>query len=169
MPRPAHLLTSGEVTQEIPVTTMTLVGKSWPYETFMTHLRALMDRENIADFAELSRLTGVSQTQFSNYRSGVSQPSQESLDKIAPVLHTTETALYIAAGRLKPGHLDAPSEFDMVVLPREILDLVKLYQDAPTEEARRIIRDQVAFAVRGLAIVTADDQVRPRSHRRRSA
>jgi len=109
-----------------------------------------MDREGIADYAELSRLSGVSQTQFSNWRKGTHQPSQESLDRIAPVLRTTQADLYIAAGLFSPGHVGAPDDYEPSVLPREIRELIELYDSMTTEANKRYFREQVAFALRGL-------------------
>lgn len=166
---PADLLACEEVTQEIPVASVTFMAKSWPVETFIQHLRQLMDREGVADYAELSRLSGVSQTQFSNWRKGTHQPSQESLDRIAPVLHTTQSSLYIAAGLLSPDHLGAPDDYKPTVLPREILDLIALYESMTTDAGRRYIREHIDFALRGLkASAPEPEQTQPRPRRRAS-
>lgn len=165
---PAHLLTPEEVTQEIPITTVTFVGKSWPVDSFRAHLRALMDREEIADFAELWRLSGVSQTQLSNWNRGISQPSQASLDKLAPVLQVAERTLYIAAGLMTASQLGTDEVPELTVLPREFDDLVDLYRSA-SEANRRIIREQIAFAVRGLRALIDEPAAKVNPSRRRTA
>ena len=158
--RPADLLSSEQVTQEIPITTVTSVGKSWPHATFERHLRALMDRENIRDRAELSRLSGVSQTQLSNWRAGSSQPTMASLDKLAAVLDVPPHTLYIAADLISPRLLGMHQDVDLRVIPREIQDLLDLYNQADSS-GQELIRQHVAFAVRGLSALLAEDPPAP--------
>lgn len=165
---PADLPTSEQVTQEIPITTVSSVGKTWPSETFERHLRALMDRERIRNWAELSRLSGVSETQLSNWRAGSSQPNMASLDRLAPVLDTPPHTLYIAAGLLSPQQLGMEQAVDLTVLPREFQDLIDLYAQADTS-GRELIRQHIAFALRGLAALLTEDPPRPSPKRRRSA
>lgn len=167
-PSPADLPTSEQVTQEIPVITVSLVGKSWPYDTFERHLRALMDRERIADPAELSRLSGVSQTQLSNWRAGSSQPSMGSLDKLARVLDTPPHTLYIAAGLLSPRQLGMDQDVNLAVIPREIQDLIDLYERA-NGSGREMILQQVSITVRGLSALLTENPPRPQPRRRRTA
>lgn len=91
--------------------------RSWPVAEFNGYLRQLMDAAGIGTFADLSRLSGVSQNQFSNWRRGLAQPSRENLRKIAPALGLqSPLMLFIAAGH------------DFAVLPQPFQELRELYE-----------------------------------------
>jgi transcriptional regulator with XRE-family HTH domain len=95
---------------------------------FTEYLRSLMREAGIADFAELSRLTGVNQTQFSNWTRGKSRPSRENLKKIAPALGLARPLmLYLAAGLDEPGDHELERAPDFAVLPRPLQELYELY------------------------------------------
>lgn len=144
------------VTAQVRALNLAFMGKSWPAETFNQYLRALMDRGDIEDFAELSRLTGVSESLFSNWKRGRTQPRMESLDRIADALSTSPRNLYIAAGLVTAEKLDQPNDVDLTVLPREILNLIALYNSMTTDSSRRLVREQIDFAVRGLQAKLAE-------------
>jgi transcriptional regulator with XRE-family HTH domain len=150
-PPPARSLTRPGVTGQRRSPTLFGVPKSWPVEEFREYLLACMKRAQIPDFAELSRLTGVSQTQLSNWRYGKSQPSQGSLKKIAPVLGVAPVNLYIAAGVNDSEELELTQAPDLRVGPREFQDLAELWDDSRlTDEQRSFIRRSVATLVAGL-------------------
>lgn len=120
-------------------------------EEFREYLLACMDRAGVADYAELSRITGVSQTQLSNWRYGKSQPSQASLRKIAPALGVAPVNLYIAAELNDSAELELTQVPDLRVGPREFQDLAELWDDARlTDEQRSFVRRSVATLVAGL-------------------
>jgi transcriptional regulator with XRE-family HTH domain len=104
------------------------VSKSWPVDDFREYLWALMRNAGIADYAELSRLTSVSQNQFSNWRRGLAQPSRESLKKIAPTLGVPPVLLYIQAGLDEHQDLDLTPQPDFSALPRPFHDLREVYE-----------------------------------------
>lgn len=149
-PPPAPSLTHPGVTRARRSPTVFGVAKSWPVEEFREYLLACMKRAEIADFAELSRLTGVSQTQLSNWRYGKSQPSQGSLKKIAPALGVAPVNLYIAAGVNDHAELELAHEPDLRVGPAEFRDLAELWDDHLTDEQRSFVRRSIATLVAGL-------------------
>jgi transcriptional regulator with XRE-family HTH domain len=123
----------------------------WPHEEFATYLRALMTEAGIPDYAELSRLTGVNQTQFSNWRRGISRPSRENLGKVAKVLGVRPVNLWLVAGLTDEEELDLAERPDLTVLPREFIALLELWQDGRlTEQQRDFLRMSVATLVSGL-------------------
>jgi transcriptional regulator with XRE-family HTH domain len=105
---------------------------SWDLEAaapFTEYLRSLMREAGIQDFAELSRLTGVNQTQFSNWTRGKTRPSRESLKKITPALGlTSPLMLYLAAGLDEPGDHQLEQPPDFAVLPRPLQELYEVYE-----------------------------------------
>jgi transcriptional regulator with XRE-family HTH domain len=107
---------------------LSLVSKSWPVDDFREYLKALMRNAGIADYAELSRLTGVSQNQFSNWRRGLAQPSRENLKKIAPTLGVAPVLLFIAAGLDQHEDFDLTPQPDFSALPKPFHDLREVYE-----------------------------------------
>jgi len=118
-------LSRARVTDRLAAPNLFGVPISWPAEEFREYLRALMDRAGIADYAELSRRSGVSQTQFSHWRRGNAQPSRESLAKIAPVLGAPTVNLWLAAGLAGVDQLNLSDTPDLRVLPAEFLEDVR--------------------------------------------
>lgn len=111
-------------------------------EEFNAYLRALMDAAGIDNYAELSRLTGVSQNQFSNWRRGLAQPSRENLRKIAPALGLrSPVTLYLAAGLEEQEHLELEAAPDFRVLPKQFQDLRDIY-----ERLKEVGREDVALS-----------------------
>lgn len=143
------------------------VAPSWPVDEFRDYLRLLMTAAHIPDFAELSRLTGVSQTQLSNWRRGLAKPSRESLKRIAPSLGVPPVKLYLAAGVTDAEELDLSGQVDLTVLPAEIRDFITLYlDDRLTDDQRRYARQTVAYITSGLRAELAKSQVKPSGRRR---
>lgn len=87
-----------------------------------------MTNAGIADYAELSRLSGVSQTQLSNWRRGLAQPSRQALKKIAPALNVPPVVLYIQAGLDAEEDLALESVPDFSALPKQFHDLRDAYE-----------------------------------------
>lgn len=120
-------------------------------EEFREYLLACMDRADVADYAELSRLTGVSQTQLSNWRYGKSQPSATSLRKIAPALGIAPVNLYIAAGVNDSEELELTHIPDLRVGPQEFQALAELWDDSRlTDDQRSFVRRSISTLVAGL-------------------
>lgn len=123
----------------------------WPHEEFVAYLRALMTEAHVPDYAELSRLSGVNQTQFSNWRRGLSQPSRESLSKVARVLNVKPVNLWLMAGLADSSELNLAERPDLTVVPREIAALLELWRDERlTESQREFLRTSVAVLVSGM-------------------
>lgn len=126
-PQAGSSLTKQGVTEPAPAPSVLSVPPTWPYEEFAVYLRVLMKNAGIPDYAELSRLSGVSQTQFSNWRHGRVRPSRESLIKIAKALDVPPVKLMIAAAVVDEDDLDLSGEVDMTVLPRPLQRLAELW------------------------------------------
>lgn len=110
-----------------------------------------MDAAGIADFAELHRLTGVSQTQFSNWRRGISQPSRENLKRIAPALSLkSPVTLYLAAGIDEREDLELEAVPDFTVLPKPFLDLRHVYELAKSLGREDLVLSSISVLVAGL-------------------
>jgi len=126
-----------------------------------------MTAAHIPDFAELSRLTGVSQTQLSNWRRGLAQPSKESLKRISPALGVQPVRLYLAAGVNDAEELDISDQVDFTVLPAEIRDFIDLYLDERlSEDQRRYARQTVAYIASGIRAELAKSPIKPSGRRR---
>lgn len=148
-PGPARPLNRARVTRVPDSPTVTCVPASWPYEEFRVYLRTLMDAAGIPDYAELSRLTNVSQTQYSNWRRGMSQPSRDALKKIYQVLGLkSPVPLYIAAGLDTIEELELAEQPNFTVLPRPLTDLIEV-----VEQLREVGREDVALS--SIAVVVA--------------
>lgn len=107
-----------------------------------------MDAAGIPDFAELSRLTNVSQTQFSHWRSGRSQPSHGNLNKIAPVLRVRPVRLYLKAGLNERADFELGDLPEIEPLPKPVSDIREAY-----ERLRKLGRGE--FATRSIEAVVA--------------
>lgn len=127
-PPAAQRLTREGVTRPRNVRKLSRVSKSWPVEDFNRYLRALMDAAGIADYAELSRLSGVSQNQFSNWRRGLAQPSRPNLKKAAAALKVSPVKLYVRAGLDDEDDLELGAELDFTALPAPFHELRAVYE-----------------------------------------
>lgn len=142
------------------------VSKSWPVEQFNDYLRALMAAQGIDNYAELSRLTGVSQNQFSNWRRGLAQPSATTLNRIAGALDTAPVKLYVMAGLNVEEDFDLSQEPDFTALPRPFHDLREIYeQAAATGEGDRVL-EAILLLVAGLKAQLTPKSGRPTGRRR---
>lgn len=164
-------LACGRVTEALPSPTVFGVPKSWPREDFVEYLSALMRRAGIADYATLSRLSGVSQSQLSNWHNDKAQPSQASLKKIAPHLGVKPGNLYIVAGINDADEFDSRQADDYLVGPSEVGDLVELWNDPRlNDDQRSFIRRSISTLVSGLRAELpksiAPTKVRPSGGRR---
>lgn len=143
---PGQALTRERVTDDDDTLTVFVVpAEPWPVDDFQQYLRKLMDNAGIRDFAELSRLTGVSETQFSNWRRGISQPSKSSLNRIAPVLGVKPVRLWFAAGLATMDDLDLDEAPDLTELPMAEIDEVRQLLKDPrmTDADRMFVRQQL--------------------------
>lgn len=147
------------------ISSVLLMTGQWPHQEFREYLRALMNNAGIADYAELSRLTGLNQSLFSNWRKGQTQPSQQSLRKIAPTLGVSPAKLYIAAGLSGAEELDLSSQPDLRVIPREFQDLIELY-DGLSADQQSYARRSVAHLVAGLRAEIGTSKNQPVRRRR---
>lgn len=150
-PLPAPTLAHGRVTEASERPNVFHVPTAWPVDDFAAYLLALMREARISDYAELSRISGVNQTQFSNWRQGKSQPSRESLNKVARALGVPPVSLWLMAGLADEQELDMAERPDLTVLPREFTELLELWRDEKlTEQQRELVRSSVAVLVGGL-------------------
>jgi transcriptional regulator with XRE-family HTH domain len=155
-------------TRESP--TVDCVPATWPIEEFNAYLRALMDRAQIADYAELSRLTGVSQTQFSNWRRGLTQPGRRSLKRIAPALGLKgAVTLYLAAGLDEQEDLELAAAPDFTVLPKPFQDLLEVYEELRTLGQEEVAISSIRVVVAGLRAQLPDTRKGQPSGQRRKA
>jgi transcriptional regulator with XRE-family HTH domain len=70
----------------------------WPFEEFNRFLEECMEAATIKNRAELSRLTGISETQFSKWLYGAYRPSTRLLDVLAGALDVPTEDLMFKAG-----------------------------------------------------------------------
>jgi transcriptional regulator with XRE-family HTH domain len=127
-----------------------ITDPGWPYETFAKYLRKLMEAQGIADYAELSRLSGVNQTNLSNWRRGLARPSHDALRSIAGTLRVKPVLLWIQAGLVEPADLDLSEQPRFDVLPAPVRELVELVDDPHLpDDARTQILDTVSVLVSG--------------------
>lgn len=156
-PPPGQSLARVRVTGPAESVTLLLVGKSWPVEEFNKFLEARMKIVGIRDRAELARLAEIDQTQLSNWRLGKTQPSKESLKKVARPLGVRPVVLYLAAGLMTADELDLETQPALVALPPELDELVNLYSDeALNNEERELLLSQargISLGIRAMAAV----------------
>lgn len=160
-PPAAPRLAGVRVTKASPSPNLLHMSKTdWPEcERFNRRLETLMREADprIRDRAHLSELSGVDQTQLSNWRRGKTRPSRESLRKIAAVLGVLPVYLYIAAGLDEPADLGIERHAEPPIIPKEINELVDLYNDpALAEEHRAMIRAQARGTVLAIRALAAD-------------
>lgn len=150
--------------------TLTCVAATWPRDSFIAYLGNLMDRAGIRDYAQLSRITGVNASQFSNWQNGVAQPSLPNLTRIAPALNVAPVALWLAAGLVTADELDLSGQVDLTVLPHEFRALVDLYNArGRTDEQRAQIRAHINVAVSGLRAMFGETDIAGATSRARRA
>lgn len=149
-PQPGSRLTRPGVTNSPRSPIVFRVPKSWPVEEFREYLLTLMDHTGIGDYAELSRLSGVSQTQLSNWRLGKSQPSTGSLRKIAAALNVAPVTLFLAAGVNDHDELEMAHRPDFRIGPPEFTALAELWDGDLTDEQRSFIRRSIATLAAGI-------------------
>jgi transcriptional regulator with XRE-family HTH domain len=145
------------------------VSKSWPVEQFNDYLRALMTAQGIENYAELSRLTGVSQNQFSNWRRGLAQPSVATLNRIAPVLGEPPFKLYVMAGLNAEEDFELDQQLDFTALPKPFHDLREVYELAAAAGRGDEVLNAMSLLVAGLNAQLVQVRRDPPSGRRRSA
>lgn len=133
------------------------VAKEWPSDQFRDYLVELMHEAGFANFAELSRATGVSQWQFSQWTRGMAQPSTKSLRRIAPALEVVPVKLFLMAGLNETAELELDREPDLRVGPAEFQDLAELWDDPRlSPEQRSFIRRSISTLVGGLRAELAE-------------
>lgn len=148
---PATTLARTRVTGRPRRPTVFCVAARWPYEEFGTYLRALMAEAGIPDYAELSRLSGVNQTQLSNWRRGLSRPSRESLAKVARALGVPTANLVMVAGLADDGDEVTEESPRPAKLPPELVDLLELWRDDRlSDEQRMALLTFVSLTVDGV-------------------
>jgi transcriptional regulator with XRE-family HTH domain len=150
--------------------TVTCVPASWPVEDFREYVRALMDAAGIPDYAELSRLTGVSQTQFSNWRRGNSQPSRLALKKIYRALGLkSPVPLYIAAGLDTHEELELEDQPSLAVLPKPLAELLEVFEQMRALGLEDMALSSIRVVVAGLRAQLPDTRKGQPSGQRRKA
>lgn len=128
------------------------MSAEWPWEDFRDYLIDLMiaagfplNSKGEPSRAELARRSGVRNTQLSNWWSGINQPSQENLAKIADVFDVQLINLMVKAGLVAVEELEGPAP-DFTVLPRPITELISHWRGARTVEPQfaEEIADRIA-------------------------
>lgn len=158
------------VTTDRDTPNVSCVPATWPFEDFGRYLRALMDNAGIPDFAELSRLTGVSQSQFSMWRRGMTQPSRRNLKRIAPALGlNSPLTLYLTAGLDEQEDLELDSQPDFTVLPKPFLELLEVYEELQRVGQEDMVLSSIRVLVDGLKAQVRGVQAAQPSGRRRRA
>jgi transcriptional regulator with XRE-family HTH domain len=109
----------------------------WPVEQFNTYLEAAMQAAGIRDRQHLSKLTGLNNTQFSYWKRGISQPTRDSLEKLAPVLDVPVNALLVEAGRANVADYEVAP--DTSLIPKQFRELLAVYEQAPESERRTLL------------------------------
>lgn len=149
-PLPALTLSRGRVTA--PEWSRRLLDvKAWPVAEFNAYLRQLMDAAGLENYAELSRLSGVSQNQFSNWRRGLAQPSRDNLRKIAPALRLeSPVMLFIAAGHDDHEELGLDERPDFAVLPQPFQELREVYERLSASGQGDLVLDAIRLVLPAL-------------------
>jgi transcriptional regulator with XRE-family HTH domain len=112
-----------------------------------------MRRQGINDFAELSRLTGVSQSQFSLWVRGKTQPSHRNLKRVAQTLGLkSPVTLYVAAGLNTEEDLELDEQVDLRVLPKPFQDLRDVYEQAKALDREDLVLSSISVLVAGLKV-----------------
>lgn len=169
-PPPARSLNRPRVTRREKSPTVTYVPTSWPVDEFRDYLRALMHAAGIADYAELSRLSGVSQTQFSNWRRGLSQPSRQALKRLVePLGLRSPVMLYLAAGIDQHEDLELAAAPDFTVLPAPFHELLQVYEELKAIGQEDVALSSVRVLADGLRAQLRGVQAGQPSSRRRRA
>lgn len=106
---------------------------TWPADDFNRYLEELMRAQGITDRAELARLSGVSNSQFSTWKKGTYRPSKSKLEEIAPYLGVPVRNLLLKAGIVTPEELGLDAEPEMPVLPRVLRELIDTYAELETK------------------------------------
>lgn len=141
------------------------MAKEWPVEEFREYLRSLMDEAGIANYAELSRQTGVGEHQLSLWRRGLAQPSNELLRRIATGLDVPLVKLLVAAGHTDAEELELEGEINLRATPREVLDLLDVYANASPEDLPNV-RQTTSFFIAGLRAQLNLPKFKPSGRRR---
>jgi transcriptional regulator with XRE-family HTH domain len=145
-------------------------GASWPVRDFNEYVEAAMDGAGIKDREELSELSGVSPTQLSNYKSGKSQPSRKSLEKLAIPLRVPVRNLLLQAGLMSLDDFAEPP--DLTIVPAQVRELLDLLADERvTEGEREFLLSHVSVVVAGVRarLNVVDESSRPVAKRPRRA
>src|SRR5690348_14348892 len=83
-----------------PARSLLPMSKSGGWENY---LRDAMSAAKIPNAAELSRLTGVNESQISRWLRGVGQPDVSNLRRLSPALNIPILELLVAAGHITSG------------------------------------------------------------------
>lgn len=146
-PPGAPALTRAGVTRPCGAHTVSSV-REWSHEDLSRYLDKAMRAEGVRNDAELSRLSGVKQTQISNWRRGLNRPTADLLDRIARTLNVPAVTLYALAGRMPSDDGAAP---DLTVLPPELRDLIALWTDPGLGDSdRETLLINIRTIVRGM-------------------
>ena len=106
---------------------------------FKGRLIYLMNRRGVANAAELSRMTGLTQVAIRNYMRGIKVPNAQALIKLSRALSTT--ADYLLTGSpLRPDRIPLLSKITHIIDVFEALTSKRPYKEPKTAfDALRII------------------------------
>lgn len=145
-------------------------GAKWPVGDFNDYVEAAMAGAGIKDREELAELSGLSPTQLSNWKSGKSQPSRKSLEKMAKPLRVPLRNLLLQAGLMSLDDFAEPP--DLTVIPAQVRELLDLLADERvTEDEREFVLSHVSVVVAGVRArldVAGEEGSRPAGKRTRS-
>lgn len=135
-PRNARAFRSLKMTRPASSRTVRSMRKpTWPHEDFNAYLEDLMAANGIVDRAELSRVSGVSNSQFSTWKKGTYRPSRDKLRQVAAVLNEPLIHLEIKAGLVDTSELEIP-EPTFEVRSRPVVKFLGYYDasDGPSRD-----------------------------------
>ena len=102
---------------------------TWPWRDFRAFVEERMKLAGIDRPAELARRMDVTDALISKWLNGKSQPSKQSLRKMAEALNVPLLALELKAGHVEPEDLDAPPD-TTAILPPQIERVIDAYMKA---------------------------------------
>lgn len=151
---PGDTLTHARVTRRKLAATVIRMGNPWPHVQFNEYLDLLLSNAGLQDRAELSRLSGVKETQFTNWKKGTNRPSRQSLRKIAQALRMGPDGLarllYEAGDPDEREGVEPPSGPDLSSIPKIYRELIEFDTDpALPSEARDELRAHLAAVIAG--------------------
>jgi len=151
----------GVTTRRHPPTVFRVTNPGgWPVGDFREYLGRLMRKKNIPTVAVLARLSGINDTQLSNWRNGIAQPNPTSLQRLAEFFDVPLGEMLVMAGYADRADLGVPT-------PSTFGQLIEAYAKADAAQRRRV-DDTLRMLTEWLASTTPTAQQQPDRRRRRA-